>query len=446
MPLPLKSTPYLLAAEADVALVETLKKLDERVSLLRSTGVLSPDTLKSYYGESRYEQIAESNAIEGSTLSAGETRLAVEKGITLTGHDPAYVKDAFTLDAALTRLEDLARLHQPTVLDEVLELHRLIFGERLGGGLVRDQEVTISQSPHKPPRTKKDVLAHLTALNSWSLDNADVNPVFRAIVLHAWFTHIHPFVDGNGRTARAITTLELVRGGYPPLIIRKMKDRKRYIDALAHSDVAGDLSPLAALLIDRANDALRDLERSAQRRQGYDPIVQRVREAQRQRLNVFLTSLDLLQSMIELEASDRVAGAGGTVSIQRYPESVDLDDYIALCERDPDGNRWAFQVEVTIPAMPTLRLLCWVGYRSGRVESSTTARGPSLYWSKPNPARFPPWLPAGQQCPYAQEIATIPGRGDTVAVVRNDGQVREERLSEVARKVAEAIVELAVPA
>jgi hypothetical protein len=83
--------------------------------MLRQTGELTEQTLRNYYGEKRFEQVAESNAIEGSTLSVGETELAVLKGVTITGHDPAYARDAIALDKALNRIAELARQAEPPI-------------------------------------------------------------------------------------------------------------------------------------------------------------------------------------------------------------------------------------------------------------------------------------------------------------------------------------------
>lgn len=111
-------TPYCLEFEASLgAARKRLGDLADRVELLRSNGTLSPATLQAYYGEKRFEQIAESNALEGSTLDVGDTELAVARGVTFTGHDPAYVRDAQALAEALDRLTELARGNEPTSLD-----------------------------------------------------------------------------------------------------------------------------------------------------------------------------------------------------------------------------------------------------------------------------------------------------------------------------------------
>ena len=122
----LKATPYILDETASAQVKARLEAIEERVSLLRRNGTLTEQTVRDYYGEKRFEQVAESNAIEGSTLSAGETELAVLKGITITGHDPAFTKDAMALDRALTRITEIARdTTYPTNIQQLHEVHAL---------------------------------------------------------------------------------------------------------------------------------------------------------------------------------------------------------------------------------------------------------------------------------------------------------------------------------
>ncbi|MGI8568662.1 MAG: Fic family protein [Methylocella sp.] len=67
----------------------------------------------------------------------------------------------------------------------------------------------------------------------------DPATVFEA---HFRLTEIHPFGDGNGRTARLLMNLLLIRGGYPPVAVRP-EVRKTYLDALERGSLAGDLRP-----------------------------------------------------------------------------------------------------------------------------------------------------------------------------------------------------------
>ena len=155
--------------------------------------------------------------------------------------DPAYARDAHALARAVDELALLARQRVPTDIQQLLRIHDLVLGGRSGAGAFRQNEVRIRGSAHVPPRTWKAVMAAMEHWESWSTRNSNAPPILRAAVLHAWLEHIHPFIDGNGRTGRAITNLELVRAGYPPIIIRR-KDRDQYLDALARADNA-DLGP-----------------------------------------------------------------------------------------------------------------------------------------------------------------------------------------------------------
>ncbi len=68
-----------------------------------------------------------------------------------------------------------------------------------------------------------------------------LHPVVRTAEIHHRLVHIHPFIDGNGRTARLVMNLLLMKDGYPPAVIRKV-DRRSYYSALARAD-RGDSAP-----------------------------------------------------------------------------------------------------------------------------------------------------------------------------------------------------------
>ena len=267
----LETTPYSLDSEATLEVQKRLKLIEEQVDLLRQQGTLTPQTLRDYYGEKRFEQVAESNAIEGSTLSTGETELAVAQGITITGHAPEFLQDAIALDKALSRITELAREDVATNISQLQEVHGLLLGGRPGAGIFRRERVMIRGSQHTPPKTWEAVMQQMEDWSRWSLANKSLPAPIRACVMHAWLTHIHPYIDGNGRTSRAIGNLELIRAGYPPIIIKK-KERDRYIDALAQSDAGGDIRSFMDLIFDRLEDALTGLELSARKKQGYHQL------------------------------------------------------------------------------------------------------------------------------------------------------------------------------
>jgi Fic family protein len=203
----LNGSPYSLSDNVTEKLLEEIHQLEKRVDLFRHQEILTAKTLKRFYGEKRFEQVAESNAIEGSTLSVGETELAVLKGVTITGHDPGYTRDAISLDKALQRLVELAQKPTLTNIEQLKEIHELILGDRKGSGLFRNKPVLIRGSHHLPPETWQEVMDQIEDWEKWSLDNTNTSAIIRTVVLHAWLAHIHPFIDGNGRCARQLAIL-----------------------------------------------------------------------------------------------------------------------------------------------------------------------------------------------------------------------------------------------
>ena len=435
----LEGSPYTFEATGQHVFDKTVL-LQQRADLLREQGQLGEETLRAYFGDKRFEQIAESNAIEGSTLNAGETQMAVLRGITITGHDPAYSKDAVNLSRALEHMVELANDPSPTDCRQVKDLHSLILGQGPAAGLFRSGPVRISGSPHVPPATWHEVMTAMEDWERWSADQASALPMLRAIVLHAWLTHIHPFTDGNGRTSRAVMNLELIRAGLPSVIIRR-KDRLRYYEALAESDLGGDLEPLSQLIIDRAGDALRDLERAATRHQGYDLAQAKLRKAQERRAAIWNDSVRLLFSLIG-DALDSAVGGMGNVSTRWYEAELSLEDYAALSRGDSAGNTWLFRIEAEAIGVGERRFLAWAGYRSFEVSAwNDIGDGPAVFWSIPDHSISRKWRRDDSQSPGVAELTLeLPDVDKWVARLPDDQVMRLEP-SEVARRVAESVVD-----
>ncbi len=434
----LDGSPYTIAATGRHVL-EDAAKLQERADLLRARGSLTDATLRAYFGDKRYEQIAESNAIEGSTLSVGETELAVEKGVTITGHDPAYSADAVNLSRALAHMVELAKDPSPSDCRQAKELHSLILGGGPAAGLFRSNPVRISGAPHTPPATWGQVMSSMEDWERWSADQAGTLPLLRAIVLHAWLTHIHPFADGNGRTARAVMNLELIRAGLPSVIIRR-KDRLRYYDALAESDMGGDLEPISELILARAEDALRDLERAAKRHEGYDAAQEMLRKAQARRVAIWNDAASLLFSLVT-DAIESAVGDTGRVTTRWYESEMSAGDYAALCEGDSAGNAWLFRIDVDVPGLDHNRYLAWCGFRSNDMKDWLKAGdGPAVFWSVPDLAGARRWRRACSHSPGVEELTLELPNADKWTVRLPDGRVARLKPSEVARRVAESIV------
>ena len=83
------------------------------------------------------------------------------------------------------------------------------------------------------------------------------HPIIVASLLHAEFVKIHPFIDGNGRTARLLMNFEAMKNGYPPIII-KVKDRLKYYEALDKGAVKGDYTDFIKL-VKKSEEEMMDL-------------------------------------------------------------------------------------------------------------------------------------------------------------------------------------------
>jgi len=440
--LELNGSPYSLNNNITEKLLDEISKLEERVNLLRQQGILTTETLRRFYGEKRFEQVAESNAIEGSTLSIGETELAVLKGVTITGHDPGYTKDAIYLDKALQRLAELAQKSIPTNIEQLKEIHELILGDRKGSGIFRNQPVLIRGSHHIPPETWPEIMAQIENWEKWSLDNVKTSAIVRTAVLHAWLVHIHPFIDGNGRCARAISNLELIRTGYPSIIIKK-KERDRYIDAISCSDSGGDLSDFFELILYKVNNSLTGLELSAKESQSYSPTKEKLRKIQEKQLNVWHTSVTLLINVIELELEPILSELGGKSSLKVFEKPLELDDYIELCSGHNVPMTWSFIINIGIPSLKPLERLAWFGHRSSEMYQHLRNReegGPSIFWSIKNPQDYPPWVRKDEFSPEYIELTTIQSSGNEWYAMNKDHTIERVETIQLAKKITEGLV------
>ncbi|MBS0981443.1 Fic family protein [Acetobacter thailandicus] len=439
--LSLDSSPYLLDSEGLSVILERLHAIEERVGLLRNAERMTEQTLADYYGQKRFEQVAESNALEGSTLTVGETQLAVMKGVTITGHDPGYVRDAISLDTALNRVLELARLKEvPTNIEQLKELHAIILGDRPGAGVFRQEKVTIRGSSHTPPKTWEEIMTQMEDWEKWSIANKDAPAPFRSSVLHAWLTHVHPFIDGNGRVSRAIGNLELIRSGYPPIIFKR-KDREQYLQALSDGDTAGDIRSFIELVFGRVDGSLTGLELSAKKSQSYNPVLQKIIKLQEGQLSIWSTALKLLSSIIQYQLNDHLDKVGGKADIRVFEGFLDLDDYIDLCEGRPISGGWAFILNILVPSLSKLDKLAYVQHRSSSMyQYLGRLGGPSLYWSHVNLSGFPKWTGDGDNSPFAVEITTNAGSGDEWIARLADGNFIHLNTTELASKISDSLL------
>ena len=218
-----------------------------------------PETLTSLRNYYRVGLTWSSNALEGNSLTESETKVIIEDGLTVQGRPLHDVYEALGHAEAYDYIHTVAVDKDLSVAD-ILKLHELFY-KRINpeqAGKFRRVKVFISGSRYPlPPPEKTAVL--MDEFIRWLNENEkNIHPVKLAAEVHKRFVFIHPFVDGNGRVARLLMNLILIRHGYPVAIIPPIL-RPEYITLLeaAHRTPAKFID----FIIDREIDTLRDLLR-----------------------------------------------------------------------------------------------------------------------------------------------------------------------------------------
>ena len=233
------------------ALIRGIDEKKAQLDRLRplSGGVLAQ--LQKYYD---IELTYTSNAIEGNTLTYRETAEVIEHGITVGGKSLREHLEAVDHYEAVQWMRGLAAQTTPIGEDTVCELHRRIVARSQPAiaGIYSPYPRRIAGSPVIVPNPLK-VPQLMEEFGAW-LSGAPSTPE-GAFEGHFRLAAIHPFSDGNGRTARLLMNLMLIRGGYPPVAVRP-EDRKPYLDALERGSLTDDLQSFRRFMYERLDATL----------------------------------------------------------------------------------------------------------------------------------------------------------------------------------------------
>ncbi len=237
-----------------------IKRIDILKQELNSLRPFDPELNTLLQEKLRIEWTYNSNAIEGNTLTLGETAFFLREGLTSEGKPLKDYLEAKNHAEAIDGLMDVLQKKRPFTEGLIKELHAV---------LLKDMEFTLAKNEHgkfikKPlhPGQYKTRPNHVLTLSGkvhrytdplhvkdemeklmhWFHEKTDLNPVEKAAVFHYRFVTIHPFDDGNGRLARLLMNLILMQFGYPPCII-KNAHRRKYLETLENADSTGDLEP-----------------------------------------------------------------------------------------------------------------------------------------------------------------------------------------------------------
>ena len=216
-----------------------------------------------------------SNHLEGNTLTYGETKALLLHGITAQGKP---LKDHFEItghNEAILWVLDVIKENRPLTESFIRALHKLILKEPYKvdaitpDGQPTQKQVKIGEYKTSPNHVKtstgeifrfaspEETPAMMSDLIAWYRDKSaknETNPILIASEFHYRFIRIHPFDDGNGRTARIIMNFILMQSGYPPVVI-KTEDKQNYFSVLRQAD-AGTLEPFVEYIAENLNHSL----------------------------------------------------------------------------------------------------------------------------------------------------------------------------------------------
>jgi Fic family protein len=227
-----------------------LSQIDSLKARLDRIRPLPPDLVENLREVYNIRLTYHSNAIakgrfstnEGNTLTQSETQIVIEKGITIGGKPLKDHLEAINHVEAIDFIRDLAMDERAITEWDIRQIHGLVCKGERGAGAYRIVNMMAAGSNYRYPDAIM-VPELMQGFGDWLQSNPALHPVEIATEIHYRLVTIHPFQDANGRTARLLMNLSLLRSGYPIAVI-KTEDRSVYIDAIVAWQSGGDESPL----------------------------------------------------------------------------------------------------------------------------------------------------------------------------------------------------------
>lgn len=237
----IKKSSYLYLSEHDA---ETLQDLKESYKeWLKHT---PPSIKNKLYEDFVIRFTYHTNAIEGNRLTLRQTALILKDKVIPSGVRAQDYNEAVNGKECLDFLKQCKGELNSTFLEKVNKILTKNT-DVVYSGRIRFFDVQIHGSKHVPPKHQK-VKSHLLNLFKWYNSNKNkLHPFELAALIHAKITWIHPFEDGNGRTARTVMNYILMKKGYPMFFIPYEK-REKYYQALEKADKGNHREYVACMI------------------------------------------------------------------------------------------------------------------------------------------------------------------------------------------------------
>jgi Fic family protein len=159
--------------------------------------------------------------IEGSQLTLDQSEKLLS-GKHVENADPDDIQEVLNYQRAFEFVSQPTIYSEPMTEETILKIHELLVegvrgGEASPGRFREKQNWIVDMSTMKAvytPSPPNEVPGLMDEMIEWLNDKHDFHPVLLAGIAQFQFVHIHPFLDGNGRAARLLSTLSLYRAGY----------------------------------------------------------------------------------------------------------------------------------------------------------------------------------------------------------------------------------------
>lgn len=229
--------------------------LEKKRQYQRARQRLSDITLTSYESDFEIKHTHNSTAIEGNTLSLLETKVILEDGISIGGKYLRELYEVVNHRKAYRYIKACVQEGKPLSESIGKEIHKILMKNILCGGNYRDTAVCISGAQFMPPTA--DSLPQ--EINNFFAElwgsKCLMDPISIAAWTHAEFVRIHPYCDGNGRTARLLMNYQLLTDGFPAISIAK-ENSIAYFKALEIYAIHRNLDPFLDMVAELVEQQL----------------------------------------------------------------------------------------------------------------------------------------------------------------------------------------------
>lgn len=230
--------------------------LDELKSRLNNSRPLSKTAARNLRQDLILKWTHHSTAIEGNSLTLNETKVVLERGLTIGGKSMKDHLEIINHKDAILFIEEMIQDKKILIEGDIKDIHSIVLRtiDSKNAGHYRKENVKIIGAKDTPPHFLH-VPEKMSKLIEWYENSApDLHPVERSAHIHTHFAGIHPFIDGNGRVARLLLNFELLKSGFPAIVIEE-KDRSIYYDGISQAILSNDYALLINMISNKLKEA-----------------------------------------------------------------------------------------------------------------------------------------------------------------------------------------------